>query len=305
MEPEALDEALVRPWLLPAVYERLRDGRGELLAELRPAYPVFVRFAGIDYDDDPDAVSALDDFVRAAQRIMAGYGGNLLQLTLGDKGAYLYGVFGSPIAHEDDAARAAAAALDLRDLEASTAVREIQIGIAHGRLRSGTYGHTMRRTFVCLGDAVNLSARLMSKAPPGAIWVTDDVREMAGDAYIWQNLPELTVKGKSATIVASALQGSLERASRRKTRFELALVGRREELAALDGFARGGAGRRGPDRRDRGRGRDGQVPAGRGVRAGGPPARAVRGLRRMPVVRCELQLPGVARDLAAAVRPRG
>ena len=117
VEPEALDEALVRPWLLPAVYERLRDGRGELLAELRPAYPVFVRFAGIDYDHDPDAVSALDDFVRAAQRIMAGYGGNLLQLTLGDKGAYLYGVFGSPIAHEDDAARAAAAALDLRDLE--------------------------------------------------------------------------------------------------------------------------------------------------------------------------------------------
>ena len=114
--------------------ERLRDGRGELLAELRPAYPVFVRFAGIDYDDEPDAVSALDDFVRAAQRIMAGYGGNLLQLTLGDKGAYLYGVFGTPFAHEDDAARAAAAALDLRDLEASTAVREIQIGIAHGRI---------------------------------------------------------------------------------------------------------------------------------------------------------------------------
>ena len=98
---------------------------------------------------------------------MAGYGGNVLQLTLGDKGAYLYGVFGSPIAHEDDAARAAAAALDLRDLETIDRRRDIQIGIAHGRLRSGTYGHAMRRTFVCLGDAVNLAARLMSKAPPG------------------------------------------------------------------------------------------------------------------------------------------
>ena len=98
---------LVRPWLLPAVYERLRTGRGELLAELRPAFPVFLRFDGIDYDDDPDAIAKLDDFVRQAQRIMAGYGGNVLQLTLGDKGAYLYGVFGSPIAHEDDAARAA------------------------------------------------------------------------------------------------------------------------------------------------------------------------------------------------------
>ncbi len=57
------------------------------------------------------------------------FGGNVLQLTLGDKGAYLYGVFGSPIAHEDDAARAAAAALELRDLEAGPTARDIQIGM--------------------------------------------------------------------------------------------------------------------------------------------------------------------------------
>ncbi len=234
-EPPALDEALVRPWLLPAVFDRLREGRGELLAELRPAFPVFLRFAGIDYDDDPDAIAKLDAFVRSAQRIMAGYGGNVLQLTLGDKGAYLYGVFGSPMAHEDDAARAAVAALELRDLDRSTEARDIQIGIAHGRLRSGTYGHAMRRTFVCLGDAVNLAARLMSKAPAGAIYVEDEVRQMAGDAFIWEALPDLQVKGKQATIVAHRLDGSLERASRRRTRFELPLVGRRHELERLEG----------------------------------------------------------------------
>ena len=32
--------------------------------------------------------------------------------------------------------------------------------------------------------------------------MTDDVREMAGDAYIWGRLPELTVKGKAAPVVA-------------------------------------------------------------------------------------------------------
>jgi class 3 adenylate cyclase/tetratricopeptide (TPR) repeat protein len=234
VEPPPLDEVLVRPWLLPAVYERLREGRGELLAELRPAFPVFLRFGGIDYDDDPDAIAKLDTFVRSAQRIMAGYGGNVLQLTLGDKGAYLYGVFGSPVAHEDDAARAAAAALELRDLERSTEATDIQVGVAHGRLRSGTYGHAMRRTFVCLGDAVNLSARLMSKAPPGGIYVEDDVRQLAGDAFIWEALPALQVKGKQATIVAHALTGSLERASRRKTRFELPLVARERELGRLE-----------------------------------------------------------------------
>ena len=107
----------MRPWLLPAVYERLRTGRGEFLAELRPAIPVFVRFTGIDYDADDDAIEKLDDFVRRAQRVFADYGGNLLQLTLGDKGAYLYAVFGSPLAHEDDAARACAAALEILALE--------------------------------------------------------------------------------------------------------------------------------------------------------------------------------------------
>jgi class 3 adenylate cyclase len=194
-EPPRLDEALVTPWLLPEVYDRMRAGRGELLTELRPAVPVFLRFDGIDFDDDPDAIEKLDGFVRRAQAIMAGYGGNVLQLTLGDKGAYLYGVFGSPVAHEDDAARAASAALELRDLERTTDARDIQIGVTLGRLRSGTYGHAMRRTFVCLGDAVNLAARLMSKAPAGAIYVEDAIRQGAGDAFIWEPLPPMSGKG--------------------------------------------------------------------------------------------------------------
>nr|MBA3476671.1 adenylate/guanylate cyclase domain-containing protein [Actinomycetota bacterium] len=73
-ELEPLPEDLVRPWILPAVYEWLRTGRGEFLAELRPAIPVFVHFGGIDYDEDDDAAAKLDDFVRRAQRICADYG---------------------------------------------------------------------------------------------------------------------------------------------------------------------------------------------------------------------------------------
>ncbi len=142
-----------------------------------------MRFGGIDYDNDPDAIAKLDEFIRHAQRILTSYGGNLLHLTLGDKGAYLYTVFGSPVAHEDDAARAAAAALELRDLASVTAATDIQIGIAHGRLRSGTYGHALRQAFTCLGDAGNLSARLMGKAPPGEIFVPETVRHAAGDVF--------------------------------------------------------------------------------------------------------------------------
>ena len=233
-EPPALPESLVRQWLLPAVYERMRTGRGEFLAELRAAYPLFLRFGGIDYDDDDDAAIKLDAFVSRAQEILDGYGGNALQLTLGDKGAYLYAVFGAPLAHEDDAARVASAALELLGLEATTAATEIQVGITHGRLRSGTYGHPMRRTFVCLGDAVNLSARLMSAAPAGRIFVSRTVREEAGEAFTWETLASLSVKGKSEPVEAFALIGAVGRTSRRQTRFELPLVGRRAELRELD-----------------------------------------------------------------------
>ena len=230
---DRLPEEVVRPWLLPAVYERLREGRGELLAELRPAYPVFLRFGGIDYDDDPDAISKLDDLVRQAQRVLTSYGGNLLQLTLGDKGAYLYAIFGSPLAHEDDAARAAAAALELRELEGLTAATAIQIGVSHGRLRSGTYGHERRRTFVCLGDAVNLAARLMSRARAGQVLVSDDVRVATGDLFSWDALPPLQLRGKTEEVEVSALHGALRRPSRRRTRYALPLAGRLPELDRL------------------------------------------------------------------------
>jgi class 3 adenylate cyclase/tetratricopeptide (TPR) repeat protein len=238
-EPDRpLPEELVRPWLLPPVYERLRTGRGEFLAELRPAFPLFVRFTGIDYDADDDAIAKLDDFVRRAQRVFADCGGNLLQLTLGDKGAYLYAVFGSPHAHEDDAARAAAAGLYLLALESVNGARDLQIGIAHGRLRSGTYGHDMRRTFVCLGDAVNLAARLMARAPIGEIYAEETVRDQAGEAFSWERLPELMVKGKTEPISVYALRGLGADPGKRRRRYELPIVGRRAELAALgDGLA--------------------------------------------------------------------
>ncbi len=237
-----LPEDLVRPWLLPPVWERLRTGRGEFLAELRPAIPFFVRFGGIDFDDDPRARELLDEFVVRSQRVIDGYGGAALQLTLGDKGAYLYAVFGSPIAHEDDAARACAAALDVLAIEQETAVSDIQIGIAEGRLRSGTYGHERRRTFCCLGDAVNLAARLMTSAAPGSIVVADSVQRLAADRFDWHRLPDLKVKGKKAPVAAFELHG--RRSGPVHRRHEHALVGREDELARIqDLLDRAAAGR--------------------------------------------------------------
>ncbi len=231
---EDLDESVAREWLLPTVYERLSSGGGAMFAELRTVFPIFIRFGGIDFDDDPDAPAKLKTFVRAVQHILDGFGGNLLQLTLGDKGAYLYGVFGSPKAHEDDARRAVRAAIEIRESVAGSDVTDPQIGVSRGRVLSGTCGHPFRRTFACLGDPVNLAARLMSKADPGAILVTEHVAEAAGTRFLWEPSEPLKLKGKAQTVNASRLKGIDADSRPTFARFPLPLVGRRAELETIN-----------------------------------------------------------------------
>ena len=231
--PRVPDET-AREWLLPAVWERMVAGRGEFLAELRPAVPVFVRFGGLDFEDDPEAPRILDDFVTRAQLVLDEHGGSILQLTIGDKGAYLYGVFGAPIAHEDDDARACEAALRLLAVADDVPVTDVQIGVATGRLRSGTYGHAERRTFCCLGDATNLAARLMSKASPGEIWVHGEVAARTGGRFEWDELPQVQVKGREQWVSVRSLRGrARRRGSVDAARPAEEMVGRDRELAAL------------------------------------------------------------------------
>lgn len=55
LSPDALTEEQIRPWLLPPVYARIKEGQS-FLAELRPRVTsLFVRFTGLDYDGDDAA----------------------------------------------------------------------------------------------------------------------------------------------------------------------------------------------------------------------------------------------------------
>lgn len=197
----ALSADLARSWLLPPVFRRLQAGQGAFLAELRPAAALFMRFTGIDYDGDPAAPAQLDALIRQVTRLLSRYDGSLLQLTIGDKGSYLYAAFGAPVAHEDDAQRAAAAALALKALPEQLAfLPAVQIGLTHGRMRAGAYGSEARRTYGVLGDAVNLAARLMQLAGPGQVLVDEEAQVRARDDFAWEALPPLRVKGKDLPI---------------------------------------------------------------------------------------------------------
>lgn len=238
-----------RPWLLPAVYQRLSRGQGEFLAELRPAVALFLKFTGIDYDRDPESGQKLDAYLRWVQLIVQRYEGALIQLTIGDKGSYLYVAFGAPQAHDDDPARAAAAALDLQALPAELSyIRGVQIGVCRGQMRAGAYGGPTRRTYGVLGDRTNLAARLMGIAAPGETLCDHETYRAAANVLDFETLPPVRVKGKAELVRVYRPTG--ERVGSQVGRSPAggagcALIGRQAESqrleAALEQVAAGGS----------------------------------------------------------------
>ncbi len=119
-----------------------------------------MRFPGLDYDADGAAGEKLHAYISWVQSIIARYEGTLIQLTVGDKGCYLYAAFGAPQAHDDDAARAIATALELRSPPPGLEwAQGVQLGITRGRMRTGSYGGPTARTYGVLGGETNMAAR--------------------------------------------------------------------------------------------------------------------------------------------------
>ena len=162
LPPHSLADDRCRPWLLPAVYQRLCSGGQLSLAELRPVAALFLRFGGIDYDADQEARDKLEAFLRWVPGAIYRHEGSLVQLTMGDKGSYLYAAFGAPVAHEDDAIRALYTAMALQaPPQKLSFVSGLQIGVTLGQMRTGAYGSSTRRTYGAIGEATNLAAGLM------------------------------------------------------------------------------------------------------------------------------------------------
>ncbi|MCP4361430.1 MAG: tetratricopeptide repeat protein [Chloroflexi bacterium] len=235
LPPHSLSPEQTHQWLHNSVYEREQIGQGQFLTELRPAVALFMRFTGLNYEGDTAVANHLNHLVQQTQQTVARYEGTLLQLTIGDKGSYIYASFGAPIAHEDDAHRAAAAALELHNLAEQLKIPPMQIGISRGIMRAGSYGAASRRTYGVLGDHVNLAARLMSQAGPGQTLVSQPLHKLLQRNFYLKAMPAVSLKGKSGLIPIY----SLNRRIRPQTGFlqepiyPLPMVGRVEELQLI------------------------------------------------------------------------
>lgn len=191
----ALSADQVKSWLQPPIYEAVRGGMSQYISELRPATVLFLGFRGIDYDHDEGAGSKLDSFVRWVQVILRRYQGHLIQLTIGDKGSYLYASFGAPNTNPDHQSQAVQAALDLQAAPVKfNYIKSVHTGLTSGQMRVGTYGGSSRRTYGVMGDKANLAARLMEAANEG-IYCDEAVYLGAKDRINFEAGPILQLKG--------------------------------------------------------------------------------------------------------------
>ncbi|HXD09216.1 MAG TPA: AAA family ATPase [Anaerolineales bacterium] len=203
----ALNDEVARRWVHRSVYNRIEGEEIEFLTELRQAVPLFVKFTGIDYDQDEHAGEKLDQFVRCVQSVLERYEGYLCQLTIGGKGTNTFIAFGAPIAHEDNVDRALAAALRLKAATADLGfIRPIQIGLTRGQLWAGAHGGRAARTYSVIGSEVNLAHRLMSHTEPGQILVSPHVAETAPH-YSFAQLPPINFKGVEKPMTPYLLLG--------------------------------------------------------------------------------------------------
>lgn len=226
----------VCPWVLPSVRRRLEEGEGEFLTELRPVAALFMRFSGIDYDGDREAAGKLDEFVRWVQREVGQVGGAVVQLTIGEKGNYLYAVFGAPASLGDDAHRCAAAATRLRRAaERFEFVSDVKIGLGYGTARTGAYGGTTRRTYGVLGPETNMAARLMGLAPAGTAYASPAFVRACRDGFEFRHALTVPVKGAPQPVAVSELVGAEGRTTlvTTTTSEPTLLIGRDSELAVL------------------------------------------------------------------------
>ncbi len=237
-EPDAvrLPGESLRAWIHPPIFERITQGQGDFLTELRPATALFLRFGGIDYDHDPQAGAKLNALICWAQTVLNEHEAILTHPTIGDKGSFLCISFGAPTAHDNDPQRAAAAALELLNPPPELAFFTLpQIGISQGTARTGTYGGETRRTYDILGDQVNLAARLMMAAKPGEILVSERIQQQIASDFELAALPPITVKGKTQPVAIARLTGrKLAGGLQALATQAMPLVGREPETARLD-----------------------------------------------------------------------
>ncbi|HSD49682.1 MAG TPA: adenylate/guanylate cyclase domain-containing protein [Actinomycetota bacterium] len=191
--------------------------------------------------DSESLRGVMSRYFDAARSVLERHGGTVEKF-IGDA---VMAVFGVPEVHEDDALRAARAAVELRaalaelgdELERSWGARlQIRTGVNTGDVVAGD--PAAGQSFVS-GDPVNVAARLEQAAQPGEILLGAQTLALVRDAVRAEPVEPLSLKGKAEPVAAFRLLEVLPGAPAHVRRLDSPMLGRDGELAAVvDAFGR-------------------------------------------------------------------
>ena len=207
--------------------------------ERRKATIIFADLSGytaVSERLDPERIKSLVD--RALRRLgeeIERHGGSIDKY-IGDN---VMGVFGAPIAHEDDPERAVRAGLAMQAAMGEVNERistdvgasfELRVGINSGEVLAGRVGDG----YTVIGDPVNVAARLQAAARPGTVVVGEITHRLTAAAIEYSELVPLELKGKSEPVPAwEAVRAVVRGRAGRGPRVSTPLVGRKAESDQL------------------------------------------------------------------------
>jgi class 3 adenylate cyclase len=190
-------------------------------------------FTALSERTDPEDVrSMVDRCMRTMSETVERFGG-AVDKVIGDA---LMAVFGAPVAHDDDPARAVRAALEIQQQASENAEDfcnlQVRVGVNTGEVLFAPVGPDSRRELTVMGDAVNTAARLQAAAPAGGVMVGEPTREATGADIEFEEVAPVLAKGKSAPLRAW-LARSATPAPAERLLSDAPFVGRDTELDLL------------------------------------------------------------------------
>lgn len=193
------DMPIIRRFVPSAVFKQIEGGTLTYVNEMRTISTIFVSGSGVDVSTEEGAQVA-QELMASVQQICYAGEGTLNKFVIDDKGMLFLLVYGlPPLVHTDDPTRAVLACVDL-----VKAFKRLKItgrfGVTTGRAYCGTCGSASRMEYTVLGDAVNLSARLMSNASADGILVDEATKDQCTREVSFTPLERIRVKGKADTI---------------------------------------------------------------------------------------------------------
>jgi class 3 adenylate cyclase/tetratricopeptide (TPR) repeat protein len=207
--PSDTAENALRAYVPGAIRESLAAGQTEWLAELRLLTVLFVKFPPPDLGR-PDVLEATQRFMTSLQTAIYRFEGSVNKLSIDEKGTTLVAAFGfPPLGHEDDAARAIAAAASIRESLNLLGIR-CAIGVTTGRAYCGEVGNARRREYTMIGRVVNLAARLMQAAVPNDDIICDEATFRAARLrFHFDELPPISLKNIERPVVPYRPRGPI------------------------------------------------------------------------------------------------